>query len=211
LLDRYYKGEFGADGKPIRMWEFFLADIDIFGTTTARHVPRKNLAMDYNFFFVQTNGVDQVQKLKNEGNSGAADALEKQLENQMYYSYVNYFFSNYAGNRAPVNIGHHFSQWNGGAYWKAMKRFARLVCGLPEVKCSTYSELVSFMDANQSKVAQYQAGNFDRVSIDYKKIMHQFAGRAGALHPLENQTDDDYNPNNKLMNDPADAHEGDHE
>src|SRR5262249_31924984 len=70
---------------------------------------------------------------------------------------------NYFGNRAPVHIGHHFSLWNGGAYWNAMQAFAKNVCGLPEVQCVTYKDLQAFMDKNAANRAAYMAGNFTKL------------------------------------------------
>jgi hypothetical protein len=78
----------------------------------------------------------------------------------MYQSYKSYFDKNYYGNRGPVHIGHHFSKWNGGAYWKAMQRFAKYACKQPEVRCVTYKELVAFMNANEKNIPDYQKANF---------------------------------------------------
>ena len=190
------------------MWQFALADIPIAGTVGKNGLPRKNLAMDYNFFFVQTNGVDVIKNLIKQHVAPAVVAAKtKQLEDQMYYSYVNYFFGNYNGNRAPVNIGHHFSKWNGGAYWNAMRRIAKQVCGLPEVRCTTYRDLKKFMDdpTTRANLAAYQAGQFEKTNYtDYYKYG---SGRAIPMPILMNQSDDDYNPNNRKMNDPAEAHE----
>ena len=80
----------------------------------------------------------------------------------MVQSYVQYFHNNYFGNRAPVHIGHHFSQMNGGAYWKAMQRIARYVRKKPDVICGTYKELLSFIEKNKHRLDDYQAGNFDK-------------------------------------------------
>src|SRR6185436_137482 len=85
-------------------------------------------------------------------------------QKQMIDTYRAYFKNNYYGNRAPVHIGHHFSKWNGGAYWSAMKMFANEVCGRPEVKCATYKELVQFMESlTPEKRAAYQHGAFQKL------------------------------------------------
>lgn len=130
-------------------WEFPLASIGIAGTA------KKTLAMDYNFYYSQSpivNGspVDQPQNAA-------------KFSKQMLDSYLNYFRKNYDGNRAPINIGHHFSKWNGGAYWKAMKDFSRAVCRLPEVRCVPYQELMEFMDTLDAEtLAAYRKGDFAR-------------------------------------------------
>lgn len=122
-------------------WNLPLASLKIFGTC------KKTLSMDYNFYWAQSNAKEDIEN-------------SKIYEEQMYSTYMNYFINNYFGNRAPVNIGHHFSTWNNGAYWKAMKRFVESVCTLPEVKCSTYSELVQFLEGNKNKLSYYQKGHF---------------------------------------------------
>ncbi|MGL5083767.1 MAG: polysaccharide deacetylase family protein [Microcoleaceae cyanobacterium] len=110
---------------------------------------RKNtLSMDYNFYMAHSRA-----------RPNAANA--KQYEEDTFQTYLNYFKSNYDGNRAPVHIGHHFSAWNGGAYWNALFRFAESVCGLAEVRCVTYRELADFMDLlTPEQIASYQKGNF---------------------------------------------------
>ncbi len=126
------------------LWNFPLAGLTIAGTG------KKTLSMDYNFYYGQSGG---------EAGPQSKHAL---YEQQMYDTYIGYFNNNYNGNRAPLHIGHHFSKWNGGAYWKAMMRFTKSVCSQPEVRCVVYKELVEFLENNQSSVASFQAGDFDK-------------------------------------------------
>lgn len=128
------------------VWNFPLAELRIAGSGKSVQ------SMDYNFYMAHSRGV-------NDPNT----ANHATYERQMTETYRGYFASNYYGNRAPIHIGHHFSKWNGGAYWKAMQTFAKEVCGLPEVKCVTYKELASFMEANSGKIASYQAGSFQKM------------------------------------------------
>lgn len=123
------------------VWNFPLAQVRIVGSG------KRTLSMDYNFYYTQSAGLPKPEN---------KDAYEK----EMLDTYMKYFQDNYFGNRAPVHIGHHFSKWNGGAYWEAMQAFAKRVCGLPEVKCVTYSELVSYMEAHVADRAKFQAGSF---------------------------------------------------
>ncbi|CAD5957898.1 hypothetical protein PCC9214_02983 [Planktothrix tepida] len=127
------------------VWNFPLASL-----TTA--MTRKNvLSMDYNFYYAHSKG---------KPNSSNA----KRYEEDMFQTYLKYFQSNYLGNRAPVHIGHHFSDWNQGAYWKALFRFAEEVCGKPEVQCVTYSVLADFMDLQTpEQIAIYQKGGFPKL------------------------------------------------
>lgn len=126
------------------LWNFPLAELRIVGSG------KKTLSMDYNFYVADSRG--------------EPDAANKATyRKQMVDTYMAYFEGNYFGNRAPVHIGHHFSKWNGGAYWEAMQTFTKRVCGLPEVKCVTYKELLGYVEANKDKLAGFQAGNFTKM------------------------------------------------
>lgn len=117
------------DGNGI--WRFPVAQIS-YGTTTS-----PILAMDYNFYFKQSGATDTVKKGEQEWD---------RFLGQTYESYINYFNKNYSGNRAPVYIGSHFSEWNDGVYWEAMQKFARAVCGKPQVKCVSFKELMQALE-----------------------------------------------------------------
>jgi hypothetical protein len=128
------------------IWRFNLAGIRLAGSG------RATLSMDYNFLVAQ---------------SGAAPIASRRepFRRQMLESYLNYFRANYTGNRAPIHIGHHFTDYQNGAYRDALKEFARSVCGLPEVRCVTYKALADVMDGLQPEMlAAYRNGDFPRAS-----------------------------------------------
>lgn len=124
------------------IWRFNLAEIRL-------HRSRKyTLSMDYNFFIVQSLGLDTAAK-------------RTAHRDEMLETYLDYFKANYAGNRAPIHIGHHFFGYHGGVYNDALLVFARKVCGLAEVRCVSYSELADFMDGlSADTLRAYQKGNF---------------------------------------------------
>jgi hypothetical protein len=127
------------------LWEFPLVDLRIVGSN------RTTLSMDYNFYMAQTGAHPGNPK------------NYQRYEDEVFNTYMAYFKNSYFGNRAPLHIGHHFSQWNGGAYWKAMQRFAKAVCNstdYPDVKCASYSELVKFMNDHEADLPAYQKGDF---------------------------------------------------
>ena len=137
------------------IWNFPLASLVIAGTA------KRTLSMDYNFYVAQSKGVSQPEN-------------KEQFKKEMYDTYMNYFKSNYYGNRAPLHIGHHFSMWNGGAYWEAMKDFAKSVCGAPEVLCVTYKEYMNWLDILKPEQLQaYRAGKFDRMKSETYSSMAQ--------------------------------------
>lgn len=112
------------------------------------------LSMDYNFYVYHSDNPAQPK-----------DKPEKVdlFEEEMYQAYMNWFSRNYFSNRAPINIGHHFSTWNKGAYWKALQRFMKSVCSLPEVNCSTGQDLVTYLNSLSSEdLERYKKGNFEK-------------------------------------------------
>ncbi len=108
------------------------------------------LSMDYNFYVAHSNA--------RPGNSEDLDRFEQ----DMLETYKAYFNDNYNGNRAPIDIGHHFSLWNEGIYWNALKRFAVWACNQPDVICGTYSELTYYLNQQQKEgmVSELHAAQF---------------------------------------------------
>lgn len=140
------------------IWNFPLASIERVGTG------KSTLSMDYNFYFGHWKDSN-----KTKGKVRVTDVDEKlhgHYEKEMYKSYLKYFKSNYLGNRAPIHIGHHFSKWNKGIYWRAMRKFAKTVCHLPEVYCGTYRDLQNFVEYEKSNLKDFQAGNFEKMSAE---------------------------------------------
>ncbi len=139
------------------LWRFNLADLKL------HRSKRHTLSMDYNFFIVQAFGLD---------NSGT----RAQHRDEMLETYIDYFRANYSGNRAPLNIGHHFFNYHGGAYNEALKAFARAVCGLSEVRCATYNELADFMDKLDAPTLEaYRQGGFEHRAAPDIDISNAFA------------------------------------
>lgn len=128
---------------PLGLWKISIPVIEMAGTA------KRIIGMDYNFYMAQSNGKE--------------DPANRELyRKQMFDSYMNYFNFNYYGRRAPVNIGHHFALFNGGAYWDAMQDFAKAVCGLPEVRCVTFKNYVNWLDSLTPELFQaFRAGQFD--------------------------------------------------
>lgn len=142
-------GNSAADAWPEKIggvWRFNLARLKLANSS------RSTLSMDYNFFVAQ---------------SGAKADPRRQafFRDQIVQTYLDYFRANYSGNRAPLHIGHHFFDYQGGAYKEALKAFARSVCGLPEVRCVTYKALADFMDGLSAEtLAGYRKGQFARAA-----------------------------------------------
>ncbi len=144
------------------VWNFPLADLRIYGTG------KSTLSMDYNFYFSQSGANPDPKN------------AEKYRE-EMYKTYMAYFNTNYYGNRAPIHIGHHFSKWNGGAYWEAFGDFAKSVCIKPEVKCVNYNSLLKFMSSlTPEMIKEFHKGNFPKLPVP-KSIKNDIA----AIAPID--------------------------
>jgi hypothetical protein len=127
------------------IWSFPLALIKLVGT------PWNSLSMDYNFY-VNQSGARPVTRPRS-----------RVLARDAYASYMRYFRANYRGGRAPIDIGNHFATWNHGAYVDALTRFVATVCTKPQVRCVTYSTLVSWLNAQPRRwLARDRAGRFRR-------------------------------------------------
>lgn len=95
------------------------------------------IAMDYSLWMHQSQGLEEAKK-----GTELWDGYFKDVKN----AYLEYFNRNYKNKRAPVVIGHHFSLWNDGVYWEAMKSFAEEVCGRPDVMCVTFKDYVRYLN-----------------------------------------------------------------
>jgi len=91
---------------------------------------RRLIAMDYNLFVRHSGGLETPSR-------------SYAFEERSYRAFRRAFDGEYAGARRPLQIGMHFVEMNGGAYWRAMERLLSEVCGLPDVACVTYAEALA--------------------------------------------------------------------
>ena len=139
-------------------WNFPLGQIKIAGAT------KSTLSMDYNWLCYQSACATKPD---------LTDEEFLKYKNQVVESYKYYFNVNYFGNRAPIHIGHHFSKWNKGAYWEALKEFAKYTCSRPDVRCVTYKEYANWLDQLPKETYEaYRKGQFDMLPKDgsFKEI-----------------------------------------
>jgi hypothetical protein len=93
------------------------------------------ISMDYNFFANQTSG------------RSGPPSLEAHIEHETYAALRAAFRATYYGNRAPLSFANHFETWNHWAYDRALKRVVLESCGLPDVRCVSFAELVDWLEA----------------------------------------------------------------
>ncbi|RPF33149.1 hypothetical protein EDD92_3053 [Streptomyces sp. TLI_185] len=114
------------------VWDFPLQLLPYSGTAY------QGLSMDFNFLSNQSDG---------ETHGNPADY--PQWEQQTVTSYMDGFNRVYHGSRAPLFIGNHFEDWNGGIYMRAVDRIVRNVCTKKGVKCVSFKELADWLDVQK--------------------------------------------------------------
>lgn len=98
---------------------------------------RAIIAMDYNLFVRHSGGLENPAK-------------SAEFEERAYHAFRNAYDGEIAGERRPLEIGFHFVEMNGGAYWRALERFARDVCPRADTECVTYSEALSLLSPEKT-------------------------------------------------------------
>ncbi|WEZ85134.1 polysaccharide deacetylase [Rhizobium sp. 32-5/1] len=97
---------------------------------------RRVIGMDYNLFIRHSMGVE------NRKNSTA-------FEERALSAYRNAFQAEYEGARIPLQLGFHFVEMNGGAYWRALDRFLSETCSKPDVACISYAQALPMIEAQK--------------------------------------------------------------
>ncbi|WP_236671319.1 hypothetical protein [Streptomyces sp. 7-21] len=100
----------------------------------------ETLSMDYNFMVNQS------------GPESGDPALYPYWEDQMREGLLAAFDRTYHGNRAPLIIGNHFNQWNGGIYMDAVEDVIAELCPREDVQCVSFKQLVDWLDAQDPEV-----------------------------------------------------------
>ncbi|WP_274629870.1 polysaccharide deacetylase [Arvimicrobium flavum] len=103
---------------------------------------RRVLAMDYNLFVRHSGGSERVDE-------GAV------FEDRAYSAFMRALDKEMAGERRPLQLGFHFTMMNGGAYWRALERFAAEACIRPDVACITYSD---YLGRTETAIADGDVG-----------------------------------------------------
>lgn len=118
---------------PIRrqgLWEFPLQALPFSGRST------EVLSMDYNILFNQSG-----RRLK--GDPGRYGKWREQARD----CYLSGFQRAYSGNRAPLFVGNHFEQWNGGIYMDAVEEAFEVMAVQPDVRLVSFRQLTQWLDA----------------------------------------------------------------
>ncbi|WP_336323738.1 hypothetical protein [Streptomyces lavendofoliae] len=99
------------------------------------------LSMDFNYLYNQSKGL-----------TDGDPAMYSTWREQTRDSYLAGFERVFNGSRAPMFIGNHFENWNGGIYMDAVEDVMRGVCPREEVRCVSFRELTDWLDAQDPDV-----------------------------------------------------------
>ncbi|MBO8187420.1 hypothetical protein [Streptomyces spirodelae] len=121
-------------GKRHGLWDLPLQQVPVPGRGF------ETLSMDYNFLVNQSGTVDgDVEK-------------RPYWQRQMRDGLLQGFERAYKGNRAPMIIGNHFEDWNGGIYMDAVEDVMKTVCRKDGVRCVSFRQLVDWLDAQDPRM-----------------------------------------------------------
>ncbi|MET9180815.1 hypothetical protein ABZX88_21705 [Kitasatospora aureofaciens] len=101
----------------------------------------QGLSMDFNFLAGQSGNTTK-------GDPKKFDEWEKETRD----SYLAGFERVYNGSRAPLFIGNHFEDWNGGIYMQAIEDVVKDVCHRDGVRCVTFRQVADWLDVQDPKV-----------------------------------------------------------
>ncbi|MDX3098661.1 hypothetical protein PV417_29765 [Streptomyces sp. ME19-03-3] len=99
------------------------------------------LSMDYNMLANQS--VNSTR-----GNPSHYPAWQRQARD----AYLGGFRRAYETNRAPLFIGNHFEQWNGGIYMDAVEEALRRIADHQDVRLVSFRQFVDWLDAQDPAV-----------------------------------------------------------
>ncbi|WP_436737408.1 hypothetical protein [Streptomyces sp. BBFR102] len=101
----------------------------------------ETLSMDYNFMYNQSQN-------STKGPPGNYPAWRRQATG----AYLAGFRRAYESNRAPLFIGNHFEEWNGGIYMDAVEESLKQMAEKKDVRLVSFRQLVDWLDVQKPEV-----------------------------------------------------------
>jgi peptidoglycan/xylan/chitin deacetylase (PgdA/CDA1 family) len=99
---------------------------------------RRVIGMDYNLFMRHSRARNMPER-------------SAEFEDRTLAAFRQAFDKEYKGARIPLQLGFHFVEMNGGAYWNALDTFLTETCGKAEVACVSYAQAI---DADTKKAVE---------------------------------------------------------
>ncbi|MFI9585496.1 hypothetical protein ACIHCQ_27400 [Streptomyces sp. NPDC052236] len=103
----------------------------------------QGLSMDFNFLYNQSEGETQGDPTQH-----------ARWKAETTKTYLDGFNRVYHGSRAPLFIGNHFEDWNGGIYMEAVDEVIKTVCVREDVRCVSFRELADWLDVQTPEVLE---------------------------------------------------------
>src|SRR4051795_5873321 len=125
--------------KKLGLWDFPLPAIPFPNPDPGKS--DHTLAMDYNIMFKQSDGDMDADPARYGG-----------WREQARDAYLAGFQRAYTTNRAPLFIGNHFEQWNGGIYMDAVEDALRRMAENRDVRLVSFRQLVAWLEAQDPAV-----------------------------------------------------------
>jgi hypothetical protein len=126
-------------GKKHGLWNLPLQAVPFVHARAGRS--RTALSMDYNLMYKQSDG-----------DLHGDPAMYPTWRGQARDAYLAGFHRAHSTNRAPLFIGNHFEQWNGGIYMDAVEDSLRTMARAPGVRLVSFRQLVDWLDAQDPAV-----------------------------------------------------------
>lgn len=125
------------------VWQFPIPTIYSQAFADAGYSPLVK-AMDYNFWYKFNEAQEQPE-------------TQPKLTQLVLDTYRFMYQQAYNDNRAPILIANHFNDWNGNSFNPAALQFMTETCGQPETICTTYQDVIAWMEAQDpQKLADLQ-------------------------------------------------------
>lgn len=121
--------------KKLGLWDYPLQAVPFPGHSF------EPLSMDYNILYNQSKN-----------STKAPPANYPRWRGQAAGAYLAGFRRAYETNRAPLFIGNHFEEWNGGIYMDAVEEAIKGIAGRADVRLVSFRQLTDWLDAQDPEV-----------------------------------------------------------
>lgn len=119
------------------LWDLSMQSVPFPGTKSGI------VAMDYNFLVQQSDGKVDGDK-----------SMRPRWRQQTVDSFMAGFRQSYEGNRAPLVIGNHFENWNGGIYMEAVEEVMRTMSKTKDTRLVSFRQLCDWLDLQDPAVLE---------------------------------------------------------
>jgi hypothetical protein len=117
------------------IWEFWMPELRM------PAIDKKVVMMDYNLWYSLNRAKDDKSR-------------RDEFARATLGMYRAAYDAALRANRGPLVVGNHFNDWAGGGFSVATEQFMAEVCGKPETVCTTYSDVIKWMELQSPAVLE---------------------------------------------------------